>query len=334
MHYMTLGRSGLRVSRACLGTMNFGTDPRAPAPEPEARRIVEAFLDAGHNLVDTADTYRGGTSEEVVGRAIAHRRAEVVLATKAAVPQGPGPNDRGLSRAHLTRALDASLRRLGTDYIDLYQCHVPDAETPIEETMATLDTFVRSGKVLYLGCSNFTAAGIVESQWAASRQGGTPFVSLQASYSLIARAIEPEIMPTCRRLGLGVLAYSPLGGGLLAGRYRRGAPPQEGSRLAEWSAMPSPAAKAYVDGLLSPRHFDIADELLAVAAELEAAPADVALGWLGARPDVTSVVLGPRTADQLTANLAGLTYELPPLAIARLDEASRSTVGSPVTGRH
>ncbi|GGM55637.1 aldo/keto reductase [Dactylosporangium sucinum] len=331
MRYLTLGRSGLRVSRACLGTMNFGTDPQAPTPEPEARRIVDAFLDAGHNLVDTADTYRGGTSEEIVGRAIAHRRSEVVLATKGAAPQGPGPNDRGLSRAHLTRALHASLRRLGTDYIDLYQCHLPDADTPPDETMATLDGFVRSGKVLYLGCSNFTAAAIVEAQWAASRLGGTPFVSLQAGYSLIARAIEPEIMPTCRRLGLGVLAYSPLGGGLLAGRYRRGAAPPPGTRLAEWWAMPSPLARSYVEGILAAPHFDIADEVEAVAAELGTEPATVALAWLGARPDVTSVVLGPRTADQLTANLAALTYELPPSTTARLDEASRSTLthGSP-----
>ncbi|BCJ39361.1 aldo/keto reductase [Actinoplanes ianthinogenes] len=318
MPYTTLGRSGLRVSRACLGTMNFGTDPQAPTPEPEARRIVGAFLDAGHNLIDTADTYRGGTSEEIVGRAVAHRRADVVLATKGAAPQGDGPNHRGLSRAHLTRALEASLRRLGTDYVDLYQCHVPDPGTPIEETMAALDDFVRSGKVRYLGCSNFTAAGIVAAQWAADRSGGTPFVSLQASYSLIARGIEEEIVPVCERYGLGVLAYSPLGSGVLAGRYRRGAPPAAGSRLAEWAAMPSPMARSFVAGLLADRHFDIADEVGAVAAELGTTAPTVALAWINRRPEVTSVILGPRSAEHLEANLAGLDFDLPAAAEARL----------------
>lgn len=334
MDYTTLGRSGLRVSRASLGTMNFGSDPKAPTPEPEARRIIDAFLDAGHNFIDTADTYRGGTSEEVVGRAIAHRRAEVVLATKGAAPQGDGPNDRGLSRAHLTRALEASLRRLGTDYVDLYQCHVPDPDTPAEETMAALDAFVRSGKVRYLGCSNFTAASIVSAQWAAQRSAGTPFISLQANYSLIARAIEAEIVPTCRQHGLGILAYSPLGSGLLAGRYQRGTAPTEGSRLADWAAMPSPMARAFVDGLLAERHFDIADEVAAIAAELGTTTPTVALAWLTNQPEITSVIVGPRSADHLAANLAGLAFILPEPVSAHLDAISRSTVTPPVTGRH
>ncbi|MEU4242267.1 aldo/keto reductase [Actinoplanes sp. NPDC026619] len=311
MPHSPLGRSGLQVSRACLGTMNFGADPQAPTPETEARRIVGAFFDAGHNLVDTADTYRGGASEEIVGRAIAHRRADVVLATKGAAPQGDGPNHRGLSRAHLTRALEASLRRLGTDYVDLYQCHLPDPHTPIDETMATLDGFVRAGKVRYLGCSNFTAAGIVGAQWAAQRQAGTPFVSLQASYSLLDRDIEGETTAICREHGLGILAYSPLGGGVLAGRYRRGAPPEPGSRLAEWAAMPSPRARAYVDGLLTGEHFDVAERAAAIAGDLGTTAAAVALAWIGARPGVTSVILGPRTTDQLTANLAALDFTLP-----------------------
>ncbi|MDG4800899.1 aldo/keto reductase [Micromonospora sp. WMMD980] len=318
MRHTTLGRSGLRVSGACLGTMNFGSDPQAPTPEAEARRVVDAFLDAGHNFIDTADTYRGGTSEEIVGRAIAHHRAEVVLATKAGVPQGGGPNDRGLSRAHLTRALEASLRRLGTDYVDLYQCRVPDPDTPAEETIAVLDDFVRSGKVRYLGCSNFTAAGIVGAQWAAQRVGATPFISLQANYSLIARAIEGEIVPTCRRHGLGILAYSPLGSGLLAGRYHRGVAPAEGSRLAEWAAMPSPMARTFVSGLLAERHFDIAEDVAAVAAELGTPTPTVALAWLGGRSEITSVVLGPRSVEQLETNLAGLAASLPEHTVTRL----------------
>ncbi|MFC4584466.1 aldo/keto reductase [Sphaerisporangium corydalis] len=334
MDYTTLGRSGLRVSRVCLGTMNFGSDPQAPTPEPEARRIIDAFLDAGHNFIDTADTYRGGTSEEVVGRAIAHRRAEVVLATKGAAPQGDGPNNRGLSRAHLTRALEDSLRRLGTDYIDLYQCHVPDPDTPAEETMAALDDFVRSGKVRYLGCSNFTAAGIITAQWAAQRTSGTPFISLQANYSLIMRAIEAEIIPACRQYGLGILAYSPLGSGLLAGRYQRGTAPTEGSRLAQWAAMPSPMARAFVSGLLAEQHFDIADEVAAVAAELKTTAPTVALAWLSDQPAITSVIVGPRSTEQLAANLASLAFNLPEPVSARLNATSRCTVTPPVNGQH
>ncbi|GAA2692015.1 aldo/keto reductase [Actinoplanes palleronii] len=334
MPHTTLGRSGLHVTRACLGTMNFGTDPHAPTAEPEARRIVDAFLDAGHTLIDTADTYRGGTSEEILGRAVAHRRGDVVLATKGGAPQGTGPNHRGLSRGHLTRALEASLRRLGTDYVDLYQCHVPDATTPIEETMGVLDDFVRAGKVRYAGCSNVTAAGVVSAQWAAQRRGGTPLVSLQANYSLITRAIEAEIIPVCRELGLGVLAYSPLGGGVLAGRYRRGMAPEPGSRLGQWAAMPSPMARGFVAGLLADRHFDVADEVAAVADELGTTAPTVALGWLGGRAEITSVVLGPRSAEHLAANLDGLAFPLPAEAVQRLDEASRFTVVPAVTGQH
>jgi aryl-alcohol dehydrogenase-like predicted oxidoreductase len=334
MRTSTLGRSGLRVSAAALGTMNFGADPQAPTPEAEARRIIDAFLDAGHHVIDTADTYRGGTSEEIVGRAIASRRADVVLATKGAAPQSTGPNHRGLSRAHLTRALEASLRRLNTDYIDLYQCHVPDPDTPIEETMATLDNFVRVGKVRYIGCSNFTAAGIVAAQWAAQRIGGTPFVSLQANYSVMARAIEAEILPTCGEHGLGVLAYSPLGSGVLTGRYRRDVAPEPGSRLAQWADMPSPMARAFLTGLLASRHFDIADEVAAVAAELQTSAATVALAWLTRQPMITSVVLGPRTAGQLTAGLDGLAFELPEQTVTRLNATSQFTVVPPANGQH
>ena len=186
MEYRTLGRSGLHVSRACLGAMMFGHGPDAPCNEEESRRIIDAFLDGGGNFIDTANRYTGGESEEVVGRAISARRDDVVLATKGFMPIGDGPNDRGLGRKYLTRALEDSLRRLGTEYIDVYQCHGPDADAPIEETMATLHGFVTSGKVRYLGCSNWTGSQIVEAQWAASR-AGTPMVSLQPPYSLTSR---------------------------------------------------------------------------------------------------------------------------------------------------
>ncbi|GAA0996415.1 aldo/keto reductase [Acrocarpospora macrocephala] len=325
MQYTTLGRSGLTVSRACLGTMNFGSSGGvASCDETEATRIVDAFLDAGGNIIDTADGYTGGQSEQIVGRAINGRRDSVVLATKAFLPQGPGPNDRGLSRAHLTRALEASLRRLGTDYIDLYQCHQWDDSTPIDETMATLDGFVRSGKVRYLGCSNFTATQIVESQWAAQRANATPFISLQPQYSLLARGIEAEILPTCRRHGLGTLVWSPLGGGVLTGRYRRGAAPEADTRMGRLKASPLPMARAWADGLLNEPNLDIADQVVKTAAELDTTPVAVALAWVRQRPGVTSVIIGPRTLDQLHGNLTGLAIDLPPEATNHLDEISRS----------
>ncbi|TQS20658.1 aldo/keto reductase [Microbispora sp. KK1-11] len=321
MEYATLGRSGLRVSTACLGTMNFGAP--GSCDETEAARIVDAFLEAGGNVVDTADAYNGGEAERIVGRAVRGRRDAVVLATKAFLPQGPGPNDRGLSRAHLTRALEGSLRRLGTDHVDLYQCHQWDDSTPIEETMATLDGFVRSGKVRYIGCSNFTAAQIVEAQWAAQRAGGTPFVSLQPQYSLVARSIEAEILPVCRRHGLGTLVWSPLGGGVLTGRYRRGETPGADTRLGRLMASPMPRARAWAEGFLNEPNLAIAGHVADAAAGLGVAPAAVALAWVRRRPEVTSVIVGPRTLDQLRGNLAGLGLDLPPDVAVRLDEISR-----------
>jgi aryl-alcohol dehydrogenase-like predicted oxidoreductase len=330
MDYVNLGRSGLRVSRAALGTMNFGV-AGARCDEPEAARIIDAFLDAGGNLIDTADVYVGGQSEEVVGRAIAQKRDSVVLATKGSGPLGAGPNDRGLSRKHLTRALEDSLRRLGTDYIDLYQCHNWYPDTPIEETMSTLDGFVRAGKVRYVGCSNYPVGSIIESQWAAERLSTTPFVGLQAQYSLIARELEAEILPACERHGMGLLAYSPLAGGILAGRYRRGQEPPADSRIRYWLSFPNPAAGDQARAMLSERSFDIAAEVGDVAQQLGTTPGAVAIGWLARRPGVSSVVLGPRSLDQLQGNLAGFEIDLPPESVHRLDEVSAPS-NRPVTG--
>ena len=232
MDYVNLGNSGLRVSPACLGAMMFGHGEHAPCDEEESGRIIDAFLDTGGNFIDTANVYTGGESEEVVGRAIKNKRERVVLATKGFGPIGDGPNDVGLGRQYLHRALDASLQRLGTDYIDLYQCHRSDPNTPIEETMATLHGFVEAGKVRYIGCSNFSGSQIVEAQWAAEKIGGTPFVSLQPSYALTNRRIEEDILPTCQRHGLGTMIYSPLGGGVLTGKYKRGEEPPADSRAA------------------------------------------------------------------------------------------------------
>ena len=226
MDYLNLGRSGLKVSRACLGTMNFGGPGQPPfCDETEARRTIDAFLEAGGNFIDTADVYTAGNAEEIVGRAIKDRRDSVVLATKAAGVTGPGPNDSGLSRSHLTRALEASLRRLGTNYVDLYQMHRADPATPWDETMDVLAGFVRAGKVRYLGASNLTGSQIVEAQWAAARVGGVPLTSLQPRYSLISREIEADVLPAAIRQGLGTLTYGVLAGGVLSGKYRRGEAP-------------------------------------------------------------------------------------------------------------
>ncbi|MBR7833080.1 aldo/keto reductase [Actinospica durhamensis] len=331
MDYVNLGRSGLRVSRACLGAMNFGTAAGARCPQDEALRIVDAFLDAGGNLIDTADVYGDGQSEQVVRRAIAGRRDAVVLATKGSGPRGRGPNDRGLSRVHLTRALDASLKRLGTDYVDLYQCHTWHPDTPIDETMSTLDGFVRAGKVRYLGCSNYPVGPLIESQWAAERAGATPFVSLQAQYSLIARSIEAEILPACDRHGLGLLAYSPLAAGILADRYERERQPPADSRLRYWLEFPNPAAGDAARAMLTDRSFDIAQEVARAARELGATSAATAIAWLTARPGVSSVIIGPRTLDQLHDNLAGFGLVLPAEMRRTLDAASLPANG-PVTG--
>ena len=314
-NYRTLGNSGLKVSDACLGAMNFGQGDQAPCDEAEARRIIDAFLDAGHNFIDTANVYTGGQSETVVGKAIANKRASIVLATKGRGPQGSGPNDVGLSRAHLTRALEASLDRLGTDYIDVYQVHASDPDTPIEETMATLDGFVRSGKVRYIGCSNFTGSQIVDAQWAAARVHGTPFVSLQPRYSLLARDIEADVLPAAQRHGLGAIVYSPLGGGILTGKYERGAEPAPDTRFGR---RPGGAAA------LSDRAFDIADAVAKVAADLGTTPTAVSLAWVKARRGVTSVIIGPRTLGQLEENLPGFELQLDDETTHVLNEVSRT----------
>jgi aryl-alcohol dehydrogenase-like predicted oxidoreductase len=333
VEHVPLGRSGLTGSRVALGTMNFGAGAGGvgTVDEADARRIIDAFLDAGHNIIDTADVYNGGLAEEIVGRAVRARRQSVVIATKGYLPLAPGPNGGGLSRLHLTRALDASLRRLGTDYIDLYQCHHPDPDTPLAETMATLDGFVRAGKVRYLGCSNFTASQIVEARWAAQRINGAPFISLQPQYSLLARDVEAEILPVCDRHGLGTLIWGPLGGGILTGRYQRGAPPPADTRIGRLLEMATAPARRWARDQLDERAFDIADEVAGIAAEIGTTPASVALAWVRARPGVTSVVIGPRTIDHYEQAVSGLALALPDDLTARLDAAS-GPPPRPVTG--
>ena len=325
MDYVNLGRSGLKVSRACLGAMNFGTAHTAPwCDEAEARRIIDAFLEAGGNFIDTANNYTGGQSEEVIGRAIKGRRDQVVIATKARIAQGSGPNDQGLSRLHLTRALDASLRRLGVDHIDLYQMHSFDAATPLEETMDTLAGFVRAGKVRYIGASNFTGSQIVEAQWAASRGAGIPLTSLQPRYSLISREIEADVLPTAERHGLGTLTYSPLAFGILSGKYRRGEVPEADTRYGGGMGHRGSAEMAATARMaLSDRNLEIAEAVSAVAAELGATPSAVAVAWCLSRRGVSSVIVGPRTLGQLQDYLPAFALTLPEAAIKRLSDASK-----------
>jgi aryl-alcohol dehydrogenase-like predicted oxidoreductase len=315
MEYRTLGRSGLHVSRACLGAMMFGHSSIASADEQESRRIIDAFLDSGSNFIDTANMYTRGESEEVVGRAIKSKRNDVVLATKGFMPIGDGPNERGLGRKYLTRALEESLRRLDTEYVDLYQCHAPDADTPVEETMATLHGFVEQGKVRYLGCSNWTGSQIVEAQWAADKAGTTPFVSLQPRYSLVARQIEDDILPACQRHGLGTMVYSPLGGGVLTGKYRKGEKPPSDSRAGR--------GEGWAGQMLEEQNLDTAEAVGKVAAEVGATPTAVALAWVLARRGVTSVIIGPRTFEQYEQNMEGFDLALDPALVKRLSDASR-----------
>ena len=320
VEYVPLGRSGLKVSRLCLGTMNFGNESWG-CDEPTSAKIIDRFLEAGNNFIDTANVYAGGRSEEIVGRAIAVRRDEVVLATKGFNPQeGTGPNDRGNSRVNLTRSLDASLRRLGTDFVDLYQVHSYDHSTPLEETMATLDDFVRAGKVRYIGCSNWLASQIVEGQWAASQRGDAPLVSLQPQYSLIVRDIELDVLPTAQRHGLGVIVWSPLGGGLLTGKHTKDSSPSDSrfGKVAEgdvWEMMRR--------ALFTDKNFEIVDAVGRAASQLGTTHTAVAVAWTLARPGVTSSIIGPRTVEQLEDNLTAGDLKLDAGVLKDLDRASR-----------
>jgi len=326
VEFVSLGRSGLKVSSLCLGAMNFGNDSWG-CDEPTSAKIIDGFLERGLNFIDTANTYAGGRSEEIVGRAIAVRRDEVVLATKGYnASEGSGPNDRGNSRANLTRSLEGSLRRLGTDHVDLYQVHNWDWTTPIEETMATLDGFVRAGKVRYIGCSNFQGSQIVEAQWAAEAIGGAPLVSLQPQYSLIVRDIERDILPAARRQGLGVIVWSPLGGGLLSGKYSSDDVPAD-SRFGK--AMSGDVWERFRQTLFTERNFEIVAKVGEVAERLGTTHAAVAVAWTIHQRGVTSAIIGPRTVDQLEDNLAAADLALDAETLKELDRAARGAWAYP-----
>ena len=306
MEYRRLGRSGLHVSLAGLGCNNFGMRIDYEAAE----RVTNAALDAGVTLFDTADVYGRGASEEMLGRALGARRHEVIIATKFAAPMGEGPMGRGGSRHRITEACEASLRRLDTDYIDLYQMHMPDPETPIEETLRALDDLVRAGKVRYLGNSNFKGWQIADAHWTAETHHLTKFVSAQNHYNLLERGVETEVVPAADRYGLGILPYFPLASGFLTGKYRPGEGAAEGTRLAAWGDR--------AGGILTDANFAALERLEAWAGERGRTVLDLATGWLASQPQVSSVISGATRPEQLDANVAAAEWALTPDEVAEV----------------
>ena len=319
MELRSLGSSGCAVSAFALGTMTFG----AETDEDGSHAQLDQFVEAGGNLVDTADVYSRGVSEEIIGRWLASRPADVrdsvVLATKGRFPMGSDANDLGLSRRHLQRALDDSLRRLGVDCVDLYQVHAWDPLTGLDETLRTLDDMVRAGKVRYVGLSNFTGWQVQKAVATARARGLEIPVTLQPQYNLLVRELEWEVVPSCLDAGLGLLPWSPLGGGWLTGKYRQDSRPTGATRLGE---VPERGVEAYDRRSTQQRTWDVVDAVQRVAERRGASMAQVALAWLRDRPGVSSVILGARTTEQLKDNLGAADVHLDTEDTERLDAAS------------
>jgi aryl-alcohol dehydrogenase-like predicted oxidoreductase len=297
MEYRKLGSSGLKVSVIGLGGNTFGRY----ADEQQTAAIINRALDLGVNFIDTADIYGRGVSEEFVGKAVRERRREALIATKVCGRMGDLPNDQGLSRAHIMDGAEASLRRLGTDYIDLYQVHFPDPDTPIEETLRALDDLVHQGKVRYIGCSNFAAWQICEALWVSDRHHLASFVSVQPQYNLLNRTIERELLPFCRRFGIGIIPYSPLAGGLLTGKYRLGEPPPPGTR-----AYNNPNMQRQ----LTEQNLRIVERLSAFAQARGHTVGELALAWLAAHPEVSTIIAGATSPEQVEQNVKAADWKL------------------------
>ena len=324
MKYKLLGRSGLRVSEICLGTMTFGRE----ATEDESRQMMDRFVEAGGNFLDTADVYTTGVSEEIVGRWLKDQpRDDFVVATKVRFPMGPGPNDVGVSRKHILAGVEASLRRLGTDYIDLYQVHCWDRATPLAETLSTLNELVRAGKVRYIGASNYSGWQLQKAVDLSRQMGWEPFSCLQPLYNLLDRSVEWELIPVCQNEGLGVIPWSPLRGGWLTGKFHRGMEaPAAGSRIEKAEAEGwSEAWSTYNNE----HTWSVLDELFAVAAEAGKTPAQVALNWILQRPGVTAPIIGARTLDQLESNLGAAGWALGAAQMERLNDVSAKALPYP-----
>ncbi|OUN01759.1 MAG: aldo/keto reductase [Firmicutes bacterium ZCTH02-B6] len=307
LEYVKLGRAGVKVSRLCLGCLNFGwvTD------EAESIRIIHRALDAGINFIDTANVYSRGLSEEIVGEALAGRRDQVILATKFSRPVGDGPNDRGNSRWHIMREVEGSLRRLKTDYIDLYQVHRPDPDTPLDETLSALTDLVRQGKVRYIGTSTFPAWQLCESLWISERMGYERFVCEQPPYNILNRGIERELLPFAQKHGFAIIPWSPLAAGWLSGKYRRGEAPPPDSRAVRrnWD----------LESELSAKRFAVVEQLEGLAKEIGRTISQLALNWLLQQPAVTAPIIGPRTMEQLEDNLAAFGWSLAPEHLEFID---------------
>jgi aryl-alcohol dehydrogenase-like predicted oxidoreductase len=328
MEYRQLGGSGLMVPALTFGTGTFGGRGElfqawGATDVAEATRLVDVCLEAGLNMFDSADIYSAGAAEEILGQAVKGRRDQVLLSTKGTFRSGPGPNDVGSSRHHITRAVEGSLRRLGTDFIDLYQLHGFDAVTPVEEVISTLDGLVRAGKIRYVGCSNFSGWHLMKSLAVSDRYGLARYVAHQAYYSLIGRDYEWELMPLALDQKVGAVVWSPLGWGRLTGKVRRGQPLPETSRLRSKVAtdIGPPVPDEYL--------YQVVDALDAVARETGKSVPQVALNWLLQRPSVATVVIGARNEEQLRQNLGAVGWNLTPAQVGRLDAASATPLAYP-----
>jgi len=298
MEYRQLGRSGIQVSELCLGTMTFGQG----VDESTAARMVDLALDAGVNFFDTANTYAGGDSEIMLGKALKNRRRDAIIATKFCNPTGPGPNDSGMSRYHIMHAIEDSLRRLQTDHIDVYYIHHVDSLTPLEEMLRALDDLVRAGKVRYIACSNYQAWRLCEALWISDTNGLARFICYQPQYNLVVRDIEEELVPLCEQKGLGIVPWSPLAGGFLSGKYAPGQRSLAGARSERGFVFPT--------RFMAPNADETLTALLDASRRLGRTPAQIALRWLLGRPAVSSVIVGARTTDQLRDNLLASAWDL------------------------
>lgn len=324
MQAKPLGRSGLMVSQLCLGTMIFGEQSSRSTDEPTAIRMIDQFMDAGGNFIDTADVYAGGRSEEIIGRAVQGKRSQVVLATKVRHQTGDNPNDVGLSRHHILAGCEASLRRLSTDYVDLLYAHMWDPLTPLDETLRAFDDLVTAGKVRYIGVSNFRAWQVMKALGLSEAHGWARFIAAQYQYSLVVRDIEREHTSLFESEGLGLVPWGPLGGGFLSGKYRRGERPAAG-RL---STTPDRDEEAWHRRAME-RNWQIVEAVGQIAAARGKTHAQIALAWLLAQPAVVAAIVGARTPEQLTDNLGAVGWELTAEELSQLDVASAIEEGYP-----
>jgi aryl-alcohol dehydrogenase-like predicted oxidoreductase len=311
MQYRILGRTGVSVSPLCLGAMMFG--PWGNADEADSVRIIHRALDAGINFIDTADVYSAGESEKIVGKALAGRRDDVVLATKFFMPMGADPNNRGASRRWIIREVENSLRRLDTDYIDLYQVHRPSQNTDFAETLGALTDLVRQGKVRYIGSSSYAASQIVEAQWTARDRRLERFVTEQPPYSILVRGIESDVLPTAQRHGMGILTYSPLSGGWLSGRWRK-------DGVSAPASFARPKARFDMDSPANQRKLDVVEELAKLAEQAGLTLIELAIAFVINHPAVTAAIIGPRTMEQLESQLPAAEISLSAEVLDRIDQ--------------